>query len=190
MEKKRVMPIWLTVVFIVVCLGALALNVIAASKAYVSSLSADNLLTDTVLMINYITNVLAFLFAVLYGFYGYGKNAAACYSFVLISMLFTDFISVLATVGNKILIPTAMGVISVACLSVLFMAENLGKKKSYTLAIVLCITYIVRTIVFICQNAFSKSYNAIVTNIAFALVCIVLVYAKYKDKKLRKGTDE
>ena len=186
MTNEKVIPTWLSAVLFLLCLASLALSAMDTAKMF----NTEGLLIS----ITQILCSLSVIFALLYSVYGYSKNAAGYFSLLTGSMLLTDFCGTLTNVVSTAdavavrLLPTAMYMISYACLAVLLIAKDLKKKKSFALVGVIIAAYAVRTACHIASYGLTESYNVILSNLSLALVLGIMIFAKYKDKANRGTT--
>jgi len=138
-------------------------------------------------ILQYVFNLLAILFAFAYCFVGYKKNGNLYYR------LFCGFLALkemmaITYIGLYENVPAFTFIIFLICYGsylVMAVAKDLGKEVSLILALVNTVLSAI-AFVFVAINAQYISvitYNS--TRLVLTLVLLIMVYAKYTDKKIR-----
>lgn len=143
---------------------------------------------------------LAILCAFYYGLKGYNKSAAPVYKVYLILLALVIFLgsinagTVLFSGDRKSKAGIIISMIAFACYFCLIVAENLGKRKSMTLAWTVFVLYAVSIVLSLTRlpgilRGGTITGNIVLfragTNFALSLVALVMTKAKYMDKELR-----
>ena len=175
MEKKRIVPLWVSIIYTILCAGAILYHVNLYSKMDAISVATG----ATVLC-----ECMAFALALCYGYLSYGKVAAgfltAFCAFYAASTAFVifDYAAELA------FIPLMLLLLRFGILWVFMLAKNLGKVKSLALVIVMVLGEILQF--FLVDPANQLVYGGF--KIILTLVLLFMVIAKYRDKAAR-GTN-
>ena len=143
---------------------------------------------------------LAILIAFYYGLNGYRKSAATAYKayFIIFAIILilgsVNGGTVVFSGGRRAIVSIVLTMLSFACYFCLIVAENLGERKSMTLAWIVVIVYgisiamtLIRTPGIIRGGTIADtilSFRA-GTNFVLSLVALVMTKAKYMDKELR-----
>ncbi len=175
MEKKRVVPVWVSVVLLVLCAVAMVLNIIGLSKNG----------SNTSRIIGFILEVIDIALATCYCLTGYKKSAAVFFKAVVFARLVACFIYLMYMFTSQQIIPFICALIPAFCLSVFAVANNLGKTRSLIMAVIMIISPIVQYVWFIATGAVQGLSGTFVTSLILSVIFLIMVYAKYKDKEAR-----
>jgi len=178
MEKKKIVPTWVTIIMLVLCAGGMVFDIISISQ------SLDYPLT----VANFAVHILALLSAVLYCTNGFKKDSAIYYktSWFLTAAVTLLFIINEFIYGDKdttwSLIIIFTGALFLGRLIFAF-AQNLGKQASYVL---LCFIYVMFFFTMGLLVSKDPTYLIIaLVNTALNGILGLMVFAKYKDKDAR-----
>jgi len=183
MENKKVIPTWLSVIFTLLCVGALAYYVYQVYLIAPFGFSLSLL----VIIILIATNCVALVYAC----NGYKKDASIYFLLTAIGIAIVTACSLYMYApyiyeSTYILIDFTTALIGFAVAAIFAVAKNLGKKKSYVLCSFFLLALIIDVVISI-----PLGWLTVVIYLASAvhriLFCI-MVYAKYRDKDAR-GTN-
>ncbi len=177
MENKRVVPVWVSVVLLTICVITLIIQI----KALVLSINPFN----PYVFVNIVFYVLAILSAVFYCLYGYKKSAAKFFFLTTVFMLLTEFTAVIVNVSYTEVLPAVFGVVACCCLSVLSFSKDLGKTKSFAFSWIVACVYLLNTINFVINWGTAYLVTIAFNNLSIAVIFLLMVYAKYQDKAAR-----
>ncbi len=179
---------WLSIVLILLLLLAFAAEISVFS----------GLLGNFIGISTNIFSILAIIVAFYYSIMGYGKIASKAYRIYMLLLAIVVWTDIVRHAMHLKGVPVAYAVgglsIQFACLVVIALAENLGKKKSYTLCwIVLAIAIINFMIAFIFSPGFARGGGIINTirvvrtgsDVLLIFIAYLITIAKYKDKEMR-----
>jgi len=132
------------------------------------------------------------VFGALYMAFGYGKEVAKFYKLCIFACLVTQGLMIVCTASsaNGNILVAALSVVEIAVLSLLCFAENLGKKKSRTCAIINLICNIGETICILVELSQAGiisilAATPVIAKVLISLAILLAVDAKYIDKDER-----
>ncbi len=172
MEKKRVVPIWLSVVLLILCAVSVVLNIVGMTKQY-----------GIMFNIGYIAEIITLLFVSFYCLSGYKKKSAGMFKGSLVFRLISVALGLCIAIQFKQIFTIIVSIIVLACLTMLLFIKDLGKRKSMVLT-GLMIVATVASLVYFCAAA-EGFIGAHITSILLSVIFFIMVYAKYKDKEAR-----
>jgi len=175
MEKKTAVPKWVNYVLVIILTAIIVNNVITIIS------SEDPFGVN----LNYIAflNIIACTPAIYYCLSNHEKTAGKAYIVFCAVYAVTELLKLFLRGQSGISIVVITPALVFASLVVLCLAKDLGKKKSYILAL-LVVALSVVDLIYVIVN----SYDAIMymsQNIILSICLFMMVYAKYKDKELR-----
>lgn len=180
-----------TKVFILLTIHCGLLLVTAALSAYWLLASAPET-TSTVIMLakfKYVLAILALILGMVYFTVGYKKNAYLFYRSYMALFGLDLMISIVSAMSyeNIDVIPTIATVLSFASATILATGKDLGKGKSYTLALSLVVCAIVIFVYTWLDKGFvdMELVYVNVTGVLLSLTTLLMVIGKYYDKKMR-----
>jgi len=185
MEKNRAIPSWVTIVLLVLSAGAIVWNVISLFNFKNLEVSPG--------VFGYISTIalaVAGIGSIVYIGTGHQKKFAAFYFLFLIGFLVSSMASFVTMVTNELLhqLIIPYGIFSV-CLLIMIFVKNLGKDISYVIVGVLLITaiavLILSIIIFYKELGVFRLNSTEATGLIYAIVLMILVFAKFKDKIAR-----
>jgi len=179
MEERKIIPTWVTVVFMLLVVGSLIINFLSFSQ---------DALYGTIYVVQRIIGCWAFLLALIYGLTGYAKSSAVLFK-VFCAMdalsVFIYLFIMLQSFSQSTSDYLAFGamLICFAIISIFTFAKDLGKKVSYILVAIMFATYIIDALT---QPTVNVTYVlASYSRIVLIVVFFIMVFAKYKDKAQR-----
>jgi len=181
MEKKRVIPVWASVILIVLC---------AASMVYdiVGIMNSGNGIAATV---NYLTYFCATGYAMIYCASGYGKKAASFFLGVvmlfIVAAVFSVVTSAITVKMTGSILPLALFAIIAVCLVLLAAVKNLGKTYSLTLGLIVLVCSLFYLFYALLQFSF-RTLQVPFANAVLAVIFFLMIVAKYRDKTARGTT--
>ncbi len=180
MEKKRVVPIWLSVVLLVLLVAGIAFDIFALLKY--TELESWNTPVR-------IIDCIACGIALAYCLKGYSKNAAGFFKAFCIAYCVSRVFPIFAIAesyraGNFVYpLILLMHLITFAAMSIFVVAKELGKKKSCVLAGIIFACTLVNLLPILGTPFYFMI--GIITNLILTIVFLIMVYAKYQDKAAR-----
>jgi len=180
MEKKKVVPTWVSVVLLVICAAVLVFNIIDIANNQLGIGYTICLLAETI----------SIILAVFYCLSGYKKSSAVLFK----SVVFTRWIA--SAVALYLQYQSAetsaftntsylLALVFFACLSVFAIAKDIGKPRSITMAIIMICVPVIETIYLIALVGFNPAIFRFLSYILLSIIFLLMVYAKYKDKEAR-----
>lgn len=181
MEKKKVVPVWVSVILIILSIGTIAYLVwYTASCVYFGLAIVTNALL-----------CLALIDAMSYCLKGYQKKDAVFFNLFPILLMIATGLNTFNMFFHAVYVGTivsdtisiALILITFGALSVLSFAKDLGKKRSYCFASIVIAATALNTVTqyFIAPEAIICAFGAVVASVIF----FIMVYAKYQDKTAR-----
>jgi len=181
MEKKRVVPIWMSVILVLL----IAVSVVRA-VLYIPQNAAQG--NGWIYLVIKVLEALTFLFSLVYCFTGYKKKSARyfklfCLTYALYATA-TIYGKVIYMTGSFVSVASLVtAVICCAMIWILTFVKDFGKNRSLALAL----------IVFACEFvnvylALDRDIGYLITligKVALAAVFLIMVRAKYLDKTAR-----
>jgi len=182
MENKKVIPTWLSVIFAILSLGALAYNVYQVYLIAPFGFSLSLL----VIIISIATNCVALV----YSCNGYKKDASiyfllTCIGIGLLSACNLFIYAPYIYESKYLLVNFTTALISFGVAAIFAIAKDLGKKKSYILCWIFVLAMIADIVISIPIGWFTVLLY-LLSSVSRILLCI-MVYAKYKDKEQREA---
>jgi len=175
MEKKKVVPVWVSVVLLVLLVFGIVVNFITMADSWNIPLR--------------IIDTIACILALFYCMKGYSKNAAVYFNAFCIAYCISLMIPIFLVAGMYeagSFIPTvalALRLVTFACAGIFVVASDLGKKKSYILAGIMLACSLI--LIVFAKGMGTNVYLGMIGKNALAIVFSIMVYAKYKDKEAR-----
>lgn len=178
MEKKRVVPVWVTVILLVLLACSIAYHgflLVTAPPMYL-------------FVTMYLLGIVVDLSALLYCLTQYKKNSAVFFrAFVICLYLIIAFY-----VYNRAQIISfpcgelgfVFAMIDFAMLSVFVFAKDIGKKRSLVYASIAMLAELADTCLTFATSGVELGLSGLGCCVSY-LVFVLLVYAKYKDKDAR-----
>lgn len=146
-------------------------------------------LGNEAIVMSYVTaifRILVCVFAIYYVVAGCKKEEGSLYFKAFMNLFALAMLIEIANLKVYTVFSVVLFALSFGALTVLSGAENLGQKKSLKLSAVVAISGIAQFITFLKKDAVTtQTWIAIGTYFILALMCILMVYAKYQDKKAR-----
>ncbi len=188
MESKKYLP--LKIIHLIL-LAAAEILCIAAIVTSLSDASASGSLLGN------ICHVLEFLClgtGITYFLRGYKKSAASYYKFFMYTFLVVVFVQTvkhMVELGNINIYKACLYLIPLVMITTLAVAKDLGKTKSYIVAVILLISYVIPFAfaipLAINQNLISAIglLSSDIANIIIAITSLLMVAGKYIDKTER-----
>jgi len=181
MESKKVVPMWASIVLIVLCGVAFVLNIRSFVTGQTSGLGT----------ITNIIELLSVFLAVCYCFAGYEKASA----FLFKAVIFARIISIALAIVSMVLYGTSFApavvlllllgeLISFGFLFVFGFALDIGKKRSVTMAVIALAVNVLLAIIFITAGGIN-SLGMALANVLFFVIFLIMMFAKYRDKASR-----
>jgi len=175
MEKKRVVPIWVTVIYSLLCVGAIAIDVYGLFN---NGIGAIGYLT-------YSVEIIATLLAACYCITGYKKSSSGFFKAVIIFLLITAVLTLTFIVSLQMYFQFYSELIVFGCLCVFAVAKDLGEKRSLIMALLMLISYAASAIYFVCNFGFNRYISPYITGMLISAIVLIMVIAKYRDKTAR-----
>jgi len=184
MENKRVVPVWVSLIFTVLCIGSIGVNLY-----YIEAAAALSL----VLVLAEVFCSIAFVFALTYCWMEYKKNVALFFSLFCwlyaLSFAFSIFARIQVAYvldGTTLSAPNlsfALAIIPFGLSCVFTEAKDLGKRKSLCMSAIILLCAIVDFVMGL--NGETATIMIFATKLALALSFFIMVCAKYRDKASR-----
>ncbi len=182
MQKKKVVPIWVSVILIILIAASIVTSIIFVPQ------NASNGESWAFILIK-VFESLTFVFALIYCFMGYKKNTAVhfklfCGVYILYALT-TIYGKIVYIIAGKSNIASVIPAIAI-CIMLWLIAfvENLGKVKSMSLAIAVVACEVIN--VLLSLNKIDTPYLiTLIAKVALAVVFTLMIYAKYLDKASR-----
>ena len=187
MENKKYLP--LKIVHSILLVAVLVLCIIAfAMNNKDTSVYGNNIVT----IIASVFNIIALIFGAIYMLMGYTKKAAPFYKLFALALMVTSVFQIALIMSNVIypLFNSFLYLISLVGTTVLVIAKDLGKVKTYITVFVLliCRLILVLLVVVGLSNLGSASIgvlSAVVSDLLLAGTAAIMATGKYLDKAER-----
>ena len=198
MNQKKVIPTWLSAVFLILVIACIAWNIGDICGIYQRSivdLPFDNAKPEAAQSISKfdfkdfvvrfkldtVSVILASIAALVYCLAGYKKEASIFFKTFVYLFVFYAFVTTFMGASQL------FTVIEFGLLCALALSFNLGKTRSYIYTGLLIICSIVKNIILAVDMGLSSA-NASVSEFLLVIILGIMVYAKYQDKAAR-GTN-
>jgi len=175
MDTKRVIPIWVSVIYTVLCVAAIAFEIVG-------------LFLNKTGAIGYVTfafEIITTVLAACYCFTGYKKSSAVFYKAVILSLMVVTVLILAHMVTLQLYFQFFAELIIFGCLSVFAVAKDIGEKRSFILALLIMVSSVVSFVYFICMFGISIYICSYITSFLISVIVLIMVYAKYADKAAR-----
>jgi len=137
--------------------------------------------------VQFIFNLIAIVFALIYLFMEYQKSASIFYKLFAVSLVLKEAAAITNIAINEEVpaIAFILVLICYTCVTLLAVSLDLGKIKSYVIECILCIASAISLVYVMISSTYSGIivYNA--TRLLLAVVFGIMIYAKYQDKEIR-----
>lgn len=153
---------------------------------------ADALITDRIF---YGLFIVGLIYGLIYVFSVYKKDAAKYYKSFMIIYAVLSIYSIISKICNNNAIglktvssflTTILSIISTICIIILAFAKDLGKTKSYSVALANLFIILISTILgFIFNSTFITKVEVWLPRIMLSIITYIFVCAKYIDKESR-----
>lgn len=179
MDEKRVMPVWVSAVFIVLILAAIIVNIFLMPQE--SEMGIEYVLLK-------IADCAACLAALLYCAAGFRKESSRffllfgiLYLISVMMQLFPRAMELDRTFSSILLYASGLCAFGVMC--VFTVAKNLGRKKSLILALILFVCSVLD--VFLVADYALMVKSGVPGKVILSLLFLVMNIGKYRDKVAR-----
>ncbi len=173
MEKKRVVPVWVSVILLVLCAAVTVQSIIGL---FTNELGG-------IFIVYYAMDIITVVLAAFYCLSGYQKPSAKYFKAVSISFLIVSAIALGLAFKNSQLFDFIFMMIIFGCLSVFSVAKDLGKRRSLFMAGLMILCFLISSVIF--AVTWSSVLSPISTNLLLSVIFFIMVIAKYKDKEAR-----
>lgn len=174
-EEKKEVPIWIGIVGLILIITCIIFDCNELKISIETNMSVLGSL-------DYVCTMLTLLFAALYFMMGFKKDAAPYYKLFAWMFAISTCVFVLA-VRTMPIVFVIIGLINYAILSILAVAKDLGKKKSFILCIISIVVSAAAIVLFCILNA--GSVITMASKLLLSVLLFVMVNAKYADKGIR-----
>jgi len=185
--KKRVVPIWASVLMLVLCSLAITLNLIGTLKTNYELIQK---------LVYFLVPSASAIFAIGYCVMGYKKKPQLFYRLSIGAFGITELLRVI-TITNYQIIPDPIQIINdprmlghsieAICLLIIALAKDLGAKKSKIISSVVFFVALIITIDVTISSGIGITIGIRLTNLILAIKCCIMVYAKYEEKANRNA---
>jgi len=187
MEKvSSKLPVWATVVMVVLSAGAAAWNLIA--------LIGGKVMTGTWGIIGAAAFVLTGILAIVYIAGGHQKKVAGFYMSSLVVFAIANICEVIVCAQTPDLKKMMVsGIVMAVALLVMVFVKNLGRAINYVICAILLITAVAVLIQSVITQPVAGVTAEAAAGVLYAIVVLILIFAKFKDKEARGrwvGKDE
>lgn len=181
MEKKRVIPVWASVILIALCAASMVYDVVGIMRSG-SGIAAT---------INYLTYFCATGYAMIYCASGYGKKAASFFLGVvmlfIVAAVFAVVTSAITVKMTGSILPLALFLLITVCLLLLALVKNLGRTYSLTLGLIVLVCSLLYLVYALVHFQF-RAMQVPFANAVLAVIFFLMIVAKYRDKTARGTT--
>ncbi len=173
-EYQRVVPVWVSIVMLILLLGAMGNYIVCTLDA------GPKMLFSCIMVI--ITSVFAWVYCVT----GYKKNRAAYFKYFCYALLLMFLIGGWALNESIPALLMCLRTISFGSLAVIAFALDLGKAKSTIFSLIMVVSSLIELghFLFAVQETLIP---AVFIDVVMSIIMFIMVKAKYADKK-RRGT--
>jgi len=169
MKDKKV-PVWMSIVLLIIVFVSMLLYVRSAT----ATPSTDRIIACVLYCVTMV-------FAYFYCFMGYQKDSAKYFKWFCVLYAVYQLGVIVRLTGVADIGPVVCHAAPIWFMGAFYIAENLGRKKSFLLA---GINFLVAVIALV-FGILSGHMTYAICNLTLALVFIMMVYAKYIDKANR-----
>jgi len=175
---SRKLPVWVTVVMVILSAGAAVWSLIA--------LVGGNIGTGTVGIIGAVALILTGILAIIYIAGGHQKKVAGFYLGSLIAFAAANLFEVISCFRNaELKNMIASGIVMLVALLVMIFVKNLGRGFNYVLGGILLLT----ALTILIQTVISEQIGTVTAEagagVLYSVVILILICAKFKDKEAR-----
>jgi len=197
MKNNKVIPNWLSIILLILCIFSLVLTVYMA----ITVKSATPGLTVFASILFMIT----IIYAIIYCWKGYSKDANKYYKWFAMIFLITELVTVIGFITVTIQMKTdislealstdnylwfiGFSIVMLVCMFPLTLAKDLKKKHATILAAIHLVCAIAAMILSLGEDVEILSNNYI-KNLLVTVIFDAMIYAKYKDKEIRKSNNK
>ncbi|MDO4488208.1 MAG: hypothetical protein Q4B67_03880 [Eubacteriales bacterium] len=181
MEKKRAVPLWVSILLLVLSLVSLGFLL---SNFFITGNFGPTLF----LKVQRIIYILTIVFSLTYCVFGFNKDNFVFFIVVMFLMMVNEFIAALIAAGYSHILPCAMSMLSYGALVLLTFGTHKGRRKSMILCGVCIGARIVKIISLAILVGTLNVGSEIICNITIGFILWLMNYAKYKEKEYRHAT--
>lgn len=176
MENKRVVSIWISAILFALSESADILCLVDIFEREMTGFS----------ILSMIFFIAAIAFSVIYCLKNYQKKAAANYKMAFVLYLIANAICVYVNFTEQFYLGVACSAIVVVGLSILAFVKDFGKVRTFVVAFAILFFSVIEFVAKLLRFGYDNSL--FITAILSALIMLIIVYTKYKDKEARHST--
>lgn len=176
MEKKKVVPVWVSVINLILAVCGLAWT--GYSMMTVTPPNGHALESQ----INQGLIMACLIVAAIYCLAGYKKSAAVFFKVVVSLYAAITFVAVLLVHEGPLFL-TVISTLAFGILCVFAVAKDLGKTKSYVLCWLNIVLAALRVVLYVIVEG--QLPGGLFSNLLLAVILGIMMYAKYADKAAR-----